>query len=241
MPLPTKEFLRLRWIIKDDSVTACVSVAQDHEDPTSPQQPFQNGAGERHEIAAAPFCHPPVARHFITIGAIADLEEERNAELGEYRGDSVEYARCVAPELEIVSKGDYITIAEYVNAVHPWLVRLRGRILEAQGEMFHGEPLPWDTELRLYPKWVDNLSFSDSWDETSTGGAKPVDTLASTNLAPQAESEPDEALDEDHAEMESGPSFDGGNSYVESVMTFLKQFEKGGIDPSLKVVHSYVV
>lgn len=231
---PTKEFLRLRWIIKDDSVASCVSVIKDTEDPTSPQQPFQDSAGELHEIASAPFCDPPVAHHFITIGAIIDLEEE----LQEHRGNSVDYTHCVGPELQVVSQGNYITIAEYVNAVHPWLVRLRGRILQAQGEMIHGEPLPWGTELRLYPKWVDNLSFSDSWDERSPRGVKFFAAVTPGNLAPQSESKPDDALDEDHAEVESAPSFDGGNSYVESVMTFLKQFEKGGIDPSLKVVHS---
>ncbi len=54
-----------------------------------------------------------------------------------------------AVTLEVRAKGEFLTVHEFVSAVHPWLMGLREDILAAAG-VLERKPLPADSELMIY-------------------------------------------------------------------------------------------
>ncbi len=50
-------------------------------------------------------------------------------------------------QLEVVTAGAFVTIHEYVSAVHPWLMGMRDTLLDVLGKM-DGKP-PWPAETKL--------------------------------------------------------------------------------------------
>ncbi|KAF2271268.1 uncharacterized protein EI97DRAFT_364717, partial [Westerdykella ornata] len=52
--------------------------------------------------------------------------------------------------LVVKASGEYLTIHDYVVAVHPWLLRLRDDILAASGDLLDSKPLPADTKLVVW-------------------------------------------------------------------------------------------
>lgn len=49
--------------------------------------------------------------------------------------------------LVVNATGDFLTIHDYVSAVHPWLVSMRQNLLRAAGDLLDNEPLPMATKL----------------------------------------------------------------------------------------------
>lgn len=65
--------------------------------------------------------------------------------------------------LVVNATGDFLTIHEYVSAVHPWLVGVRQNLLRAAGDLLDNEPLPADTKLvALYPGPNDIMVVDDA-------------------------------------------------------------------------------
>ncbi len=54
-----------------------------------------------------------------------------------------------AATLEVRAKGEFLTVHDFVSAVHPWLMGLREDILAAAG-VLEKKPLPADSELMVY-------------------------------------------------------------------------------------------
>jgi len=50
-------------------------------------------------------------------------------------------------ELKVEAAGDFVTVHEYVSAVHLWLIDMRDKLLDVLGKM-EGQP-PWPPEIRL--------------------------------------------------------------------------------------------
>ncbi len=58
-----------------------------------------------------------------------------------------------AATLTVEAEGEFLTVDDFVSAVHPWLLSLREDILSASGDLLSGKPLPPDTKLMVsYPE-----------------------------------------------------------------------------------------
>ncbi|CAA9966662.1 hypothetical protein PTMSG1_10021 [Pyrenophora teres f. maculata] len=55
--------------------------------------------------------------------------------------------RDVKATLDVRATGNFITVHDYVSAVHPWLVGLREQILKASGDLLDDIPLPGNTRF----------------------------------------------------------------------------------------------
>lgn len=63
-----------------------------------------------------------------------------------------ERPRNKAVSLLVKATGEFLTLHNYVSAVHPWLMGLREDILQAAGDLLDNVPLPADTRLMVdYP------------------------------------------------------------------------------------------
>ncbi|KAK2012467.1 hypothetical protein LZ32DRAFT_658750 [Colletotrichum eremochloae] len=51
-------------------------------------------------------------------------------------------------QLKVTTSGEFLTIHEYVSAVHPWLMGMREKILYALGKI-DGRGVPWPSETKL--------------------------------------------------------------------------------------------
>ncbi|KAL2132771.1 hypothetical protein VTI74DRAFT_3395 [Chaetomium olivicolor] len=55
-----------------------------------------------------------------------------------------------AATLVVEANGEFLTVHDFVSAVHPWLLGLREDILAASGCLLDDKPLPQDTKLMVY-------------------------------------------------------------------------------------------
>ena len=61
--------------------------------------------------------------------------------------------------------GDFVTVHDFVIAVHPWLMGLRSDILGALGTLNgHDVPLPAETELMVSCNMLDSLMIDNRAD-----------------------------------------------------------------------------
>ncbi|KAK5659441.1 hypothetical protein OQA88_642 [Cercophora sp. LCS_1] len=68
-------------------------------------------------------------------------------------------------QLKVVAAGAFVTIHEYVSAVHPWLMGMRDTLLDVLGKM-DGKP-PWPTETKLTVLYLGpgplRIGHEDEW------------------------------------------------------------------------------
>ena len=50
-------------------------------------------------------------------------------------------------QLEVTAQGEFLTVHDYVSAVHPWLMARRDTVLDALGKAY-GDP-GWPSETKL--------------------------------------------------------------------------------------------
>src|SRR4051812_10569442 len=62
-----------------------------------------------------------------------------------YRG----MPRDAKASLTVNATGEFITVHDYIFAVHPWLMGLREKILQASGDLLDAVALPSDTRLMV--------------------------------------------------------------------------------------------
>ncbi|KGO66432.1 hypothetical protein PITC_067280 [Penicillium italicum] len=183
MPYPSYESLResslvelnleahrLYWTLQDP-IQSSIFVMDEVNNPAAPRQPcFLSGpAADRssphsHPITNHSLCEPPISS--ITVGVdelqdIADFwEDEHNYAQGD---DPKGPCRCCGlrpppydVKLTIVAsnKDQFVTIGDYITAVHPWLMSFRGEFLRNTGG---GKPLPEDTKLMVSFPYPDNV------------------------------------------------------------------------------------
>lgn len=163
------EACRLYWIIQSN-VSDAVFVMDDAHDPLGPRQPlFQSSTSldsdpELHPIGRISLCEPPVSSITVGIDELQDWCDSWEEHHCYWDGDDREGpCRCCnrmpPPGDENVtvatsSEGGFVTIADYVGAVHPWLMSLRGDLLWAKNI---GEDFPWPEETIL----MVNLFYPD--------------------------------------------------------------------------------
>ncbi|OAQ97886.1 hypothetical protein LLEC1_01519 [Akanthomyces lecanii] len=154
----TLQFLRLRWQIKDGPIFQCVRVLDDPEHPASAQQPFQDERGTFHEISTAAFSDPPVKQLTLCITELdgySNEDENLDGQQSDHEPD--------APSLDITSDGhEFVTIRQYIEQVHPWLLSLKEAYFDKFGRAMTGRRLPARTQLWFDPLDVHHIAFLDS-------------------------------------------------------------------------------
>lgn len=150
---PSLDYYRLRWLVQDGPIWENIHVLDDGTNAYSTQTPFQNEAGELHEIAARPVSTPPITTLTVKVDQMDGLQMWKMY----YDSDDCDSPRVMdpesAPKLELTA-GDgkeFISIGDYVSAVNPWLVALRPQYLREIGLIAGGEELPADKRLWVSP------------------------------------------------------------------------------------------
>lgn len=156
---PSVDLLRLRWKVeKRRSVLSCVSVLDDGTNAdSSPQQPFVTGSADHHPVGEEPFSEPPTkmfnAKIRVLDGVYADdlnRQDSLSAEEQDRQHAMLQDDKWHGPCKYITAEGNFITIREFVEAVHPWLVSLSEEYLKQQGLAILGQPMRSNAWL-----WVD--------------------------------------------------------------------------------------
>ncbi|KAI7777445.1 hypothetical protein LA080_003540 [Diaporthe eres] len=91
--------------------------------------------------------------------------EDGDGEVELLRCCGTDLPREIPPLLVEAAEGPYVTVHDYVAAVHPWLLGLRGNILWALNDITEGKPLPAETDLAVGMYGPDSLNImtEDEW------------------------------------------------------------------------------
>lgn len=91
--------------------------------------------------------------------------EDGDGELELLRCCGTELPRDIPPLLVEATQGPYVTVHDYVTAVHPWLLGLRENILWALNDIVEDKPLPAETDLavRIYSPDRLKINKEDEW------------------------------------------------------------------------------
>lgn len=75
--------------------------------------------------------------------------------------------------LLVRASGEFVTIHDYVSAVHPWLLSLREDLLMVNGDLWHSIPLPADTRLMFECSLTGKISAKEEKDWCFSGWRRP--------------------------------------------------------------------
>lgn len=179
LPLPSIAAMRLIWTL--DGPLTSLMVMNEGRDPDAPLEPYYQQTGEGtgwHAIAEMPLTRHKISSVTVNIRPFErwaeDWEEShRHADpgipgcvFGEAEDEETDppLLRCcgeerpsdTAPVLVRASAKPYLTVHDYLSAVHPWLMERKGRILAALG-VWDGRPLPADTKMAVRYAGYDSL------------------------------------------------------------------------------------
>jgi hypothetical protein len=75
--------------------------------------------------------------------------------------------------LFVKASGEFVTVHDFVSAVHPWVLGLREHILQAAGDLQNNVPLPADTKLMIDYPGPDNIVFYPEVEWRKEGSKRP--------------------------------------------------------------------
>ncbi|KAB5583028.1 hypothetical protein GE09DRAFT_288074 [Coniochaeta sp. 2T2.1] len=184
-PLLTTEAKRLRWVLHGPLETAITVLRQPYHEPGTAPEPYRISQGGPdnpttwHAVAQAAYTEPKVSSITVSVSQIDDWEDlwrERHIgcadpPLDDEEGGKENYdfpSRCCGEQrphpqdmtLTIRASGEYVTVHDYVSAVHPWLLRKHEDLLGALGAL-NDEPrlaLPARKHLMVTSGGPDMLS-----------------------------------------------------------------------------------
>ncbi|KAF6791670.1 hypothetical protein CSOJ01_14310 [Colletotrichum sojae] len=184
---PSADFFRLRWYLRGP-VEDSIRVIANPFDSTSPQEPYQttvpDGGVRVHPVSQACLTNIPVSSITVTVRALDTWEEswqdahreidEGDKEYEQLADGTRRLARAYGedrpgpPPTCVVraSAQPFVTVGDYVGAVHPWLRALEDDIRRAKG-VWRFAPLNRNYDIFLDPVQLDHLF---TWD---TGSFKP--------------------------------------------------------------------
>lgn len=185
---PSADFFRLRWYLSGPLSTH-VKVLSSAVDSTSPQSPYQTNSTTFHPISNSPVSDPPVSSITVTVRLLDEWAEDwAEAHDGDIDGDQ-EWTttepdgvttrllvRCdgedrpgPGPSLTVSASSSssrlFVTVHDYIMAVHPWLLALDAEIRSAIG-VSHSVPLPARFGVYVRPSSLSPLRL---WDEKMMG------------------------------------------------------------------------
>lgn len=156
IPEPTPGFLSLRWNFKQGPLSDVIKVLADATDANSELAPWTDADGKTHDVSQLSISDPPVSSIKLSVDVLdrdADADDEDDDEDEDPNG----------PLLEVkASSKPFVTIGDYVSAVHPWVLSFRDEYLERRGKEINGEKLPSDTDLWFNPTSLDYIILTDS-------------------------------------------------------------------------------
>ncbi|KAK1966747.1 hypothetical protein LY78DRAFT_35525 [Colletotrichum sublineola] len=185
--LPSAASKRLYWTL-NGPLESSIQVAPSHYyEPGDVMEPYfrpgdtdSGPAPSWHPVSQESLMDPPVTAITVRVQCI-DSWEELWVDL--YR-DQIDTRtdprrpRAQDVQLEVKTSGAFLTVHEYVSIVHPWLMGLRERILDAQGRAeLHP---PWPPETKLAVLWIDlgplnvDKEDMDSWAYSRRKPGPPV-------------------------------------------------------------------
>ncbi|KAK2612682.1 hypothetical protein QQS21_001299 [Conoideocrella luteorostrata] len=183
----TDEAFRLCWTLQGP-ITTAVTVLDDRQDPEGSQSPclVQTPSGLLwHPVAQAAFTLPRISSINVTVDQLdlwpsvwedcmGDPEPGESGCVFTEPTDKNErryLLKCMGskrppngPVLTVMASsiGGYITIRDYVSAVHPWLLSLRPSLLMAmnlsENDDFQ-DPLPADTRLTVSYEFPSSVAI----------------------------------------------------------------------------------
>ncbi|KAK1563974.1 uncharacterized protein LY79DRAFT_645124 [Colletotrichum navitas] len=102
-----------------------------------------------HPVSQESLMEPPVTAITVRIECMDALEDvwvELNRDYTDINTDP-QQPRAKDVQLEVTTSGEFLTIHDYVSAVHPWLIGLRERIIDTLHR--YGVNGPWRPEAKL--------------------------------------------------------------------------------------------
>ncbi|KAK4246222.1 hypothetical protein C7999DRAFT_33355 [Corynascus novoguineensis] len=139
---------RLRWSLNGPLATSVQAAAADDGTITS-----------WHAVAQSPFTEPKVSSVTIKVDPLEHWEWQWLEQNEPYPNDPDgscavgERPRDKDARLEVKAAGEFLTIHDYVSAVHPWLMGLRGDLLAALALTAAGQDDPLPPETKLMAAW----------------------------------------------------------------------------------------
>ncbi|WYZ35417.1 hypothetical protein EsH8_X_000064 [Colletotrichum jinshuiense] len=160
----------LLWTLNGPLESAIQVAPDQYYEPGDIMEPyFRPGAAESwHPVSQESLLVPQVPAVTVRIGCVDDWEQLW-VELNRYCLDTKNDPRrpwAKDVELEVTTSGAFLTIHEYVSAVHPWLMGMRERLLDALGKI-DGKAVPWPSETKLavlqFGRGPLNIGTEDEW------------------------------------------------------------------------------
>lgn len=101
-------------------------------------------------------------------------DDDGDGEVELLRCCGTDLPREIPPLLVEAAQGPYVTVHDYVIAVHPWLLGLRGNILWALNDITEDKPLPDETDLAVTMYGADSLKImkESEWFSDARGAYK---------------------------------------------------------------------
>lgn len=146
-PLLTNEAKRIRWVLDGPLETAISVMNQPYHEPDTKPEPYWTSSGGWHALAQEPYTEPKVSSITVSVSQIDDWEDQwRELHLdcadppSDDEGEDEDFpSECCGEQrphpqdmtLVVKASKEFVTIHDYVSAVHPWLMRIYDDLLGA--------------------------------------------------------------------------------------------------------------
>lgn len=189
----SKAAKRLFWTLNGPLEGAIQVAPSEYYEPGVVMEPYFGPDGSLHPVSQASLMEPPVSSYTVRVYCIDAWEEDwadlhwrcRDAaanglyprRLGPHPGDetfdpNIYVLECCGQKrpwaddtyLQVAAQGEFLTVHEYVSAVHPWLMAMRDTLLDVLGKM-RGQPKwPPETKLAVFdPAGPLHIDHEDRW------------------------------------------------------------------------------
>ncbi|KAK3986160.1 hypothetical protein QBC44DRAFT_373467 [Cladorrhinum sp. PSN332] len=185
---------RLFWTLNGALEGAIQVAPSEHYEPGAFMEPYFGPDGSPHAVSQASLMEPPAPSVTVRIQCIvaweqawvdqhwgchdADAANLYPGRLGPRPGDeTLDRPICLLEccgqkrpwardtQLQVAARGEFLTVHEYVSAVHPWLMAMRDTLLDVLGKM-DGAP-KWPPETKLAVLYLGpgplRIGHEDKW------------------------------------------------------------------------------
>ncbi|KAL2130728.1 hypothetical protein VTI74DRAFT_6057 [Chaetomium olivicolor] len=169
---------RLFWRLNGPLEGAIQVASSEYYEPGDVMEPYFGPDGSLHPVSQASLMEPPVSSHTVRVGCIDAWEQDWAEMHWRCRDGPVNglYTRRLGPRpddetfdpniylleccgqkrpwaydnyLQVAAQGEFLTVHEYVSAVHPWLMAMRDTLLDVLGKMDGQRKWPPETKLAV--------------------------------------------------------------------------------------------
>ncbi|KAH6845711.1 hypothetical protein B0I37DRAFT_191175 [Chaetomium sp. MPI-CAGE-AT-0009] len=187
----------------------------EYYEPGTIMEPYIGPDGSLHPISQASLMEPPISSHTVRIACIDEWEQYWAEQHSRCHDGPVHelYPRRLGPRpddetldpgifvleccgqkrpwayntyLQVATQGEFLTVHEYISAVHPWLMAMRDTLLYALGQM-DGQRT-WSPETKLAVLYLGpaplRIDHEDKW---AWWHKKPRQARAPTGDQPSSE------------------------------------------------------